>query len=229
MGTLVADVKAKPIARKEESSYQSGFCTIGSHEGTKPLSPSGLLLKTCPIGGRFEMIGLGDKMIGEAECTCSCHAMSRQMEDLSGIRFPTRNSIRDSSPLSGLGLLRATSNATDDARAAGSDHDGRPTVTVASGATFAVTPSGRAARGQLEDQVRHVVTTQVKAAGAEMIAVLGLMPSTIGMMIDKDNPPSSGAIYAVLKRWEGHALVDLAESPFRFVRFTERGARDLLR
>jgi hypothetical protein len=151
------------------------------------------------------------------------------MEEMSGIKFPARNSIRDSSPLSGLGLLRTPGNGTDDAKAGGSVDDGRPTVVVASGAMFAVTPTGRAARGQLEEQVRHVVCTQVKAAGKEMIAILGLTPATIGIMIDREDPPSSGAIHAVLKRWEGQAMVDLGESPFRFIGFTQRGERDLLR
>jgi hypothetical protein len=229
MGRVVTEVKAKPIAKKEESSYQSGFCTVGSHENTQNKGPSGAILKACPVAGRFEMFGYNQRMIGVAECTCFCHVMSRQMEELSGVKFPVRSSIRDGSALSGLGLLGTTSPYTNTGKAAVSDEASRPTVAVASGATFVATPSGRAARGQLEEQVRHVISVQVNAGGSEMIAMLGLMPSTLGLMIDADDPPSSGAIYAVLKRWEKQALVDLAESPFRFVRFTERGTRDLLR
>lgn len=62
-----------------------------------------------------------------------------------------------------------------------------------------------------------------------MIAMLGLSPKTLAAMIDPENPPSTGAIYSVLKRWEGAAQVDMAESPVRFIRFTAKGKRDLFR
>jgi hypothetical protein len=209
--------------------YVTGFCGIGSHEGLKIKSPSGALLKTCPVGGRVEMYGYNDRHIGTAECTCECHDMSRQMEDMSGIKFPSRDSVKESSPLSGLGYLRAAGDGTNPDGSGRSVDPDAPSVVVASGARFAVTPTGRSARGQLEEQVRHVVSVQVKAAGEEMIAMLGLTPTMIGLAIDKENPPSSGAIYAVLKRWEGSAMVDLGEKPFRFLRFTDRGKRDLLK
>ena len=226
---MVADVKAKPIAKKEESFYQSGFCGIGNHENSKNLSPSGLLLTACPVGGRFATFGLAGRQLEDGLCTCFCHDMSREMEELSGVKFPARNSVRDSSPLSGLGLLRVPGYGTASDEATGSVDPSRPTVAAPSGVTFTATPSGRAARGLLEESVRHFVCQQVKAAGDEMIAMLGLTPNTLGLMIDSEDPPSSGAIYAVLKRWEKLALVDLAETPFRFVRFTERGKRDLMR
>jgi hypothetical protein len=175
------------------------------------------------------MITYGDRNLGEALCECSCHDMSRQMEVMSGVKFPAYNSIKLSGPLSGLGLLSGVGTGTDGAKAAGSVDDGRPTVVVASGARFAETPTGRAARGQLEEQVRYAVCTQVKAAGDEVIAMLGLTPRLIGDIIDKADPPSSGAIYAVLKRWDGANLIDMAESPVRFVRFTDRGKRELFK
>jgi hypothetical protein len=213
----------------EPSNYQSGFCGIGSHENSKAVSPSGKPLKTCPVGGRIDMITVGDRNLGEAVCECDCHTMSRKMEEMSGVKFPARNSIKDSSPLSTLGLLRGHGAGTDGHKGPGTVDDGRPTVTVASGARFAETPTGRAARGQLEEQVRYAVCTQVKAAGHEMIAILGLTPKLIGDIINREDPPSSGAIYAVLKRWDSANLIDMAESPVRFVRFTDRGKRDLFK
>lgn len=221
--------KTATIQKKTSSGYQSGFCSIGSCENSKAVSPSGKPLKTCPIGGRIDMIMFGDKNIGEAVCECKCHAVSRQMEELSGVRFPARNSIKDSGPLSALGLLSPGGMGTDGARAGRSVDDGRPTVTVASGVRFVETPTGRAARGQLEEQVRHAVSVQVRAGGDEMIAMLGLSPKTLAAMIDPENPPSTGAIYSVLKRWEGAAQIDMAESPVRFIRFTAKGKRDLFR
>lgn len=213
----------------ETSNYQSGFCGIGSHENSKNKSPSGKSLRTCPVGGRFDTIVHGDRNLGETLCECTCHDMSRQMEVMSGVKFPAYNSIKASGPLSGLGLLSGVGTGTDGGKAAGSVDGGRPTVVVASGARFVETPSGRAARGQLEEQVRFAVCTQVRAAGDDMIAILGLTPKLIGDIINKENPPSSGAIYAVLKRWDGANLIDMAESPVRFVRFTDRGKRDLFK
>lgn len=214
---------------KESNPYTSGFCGIGSHENTKALSPSGKALRTCPVGGRFDIISYGDRLLGQTLCDCACHAMSRQMEQMSGVKFPAYNSIKASGPLSSLGLLSGAGAGTDGAKAAGSVDSGRPTVVVASGARFAETPTGRAARGQLEEQVRYAICTQVKAAGHEMIAMLGLTTKLIADIIDKDNPPSTGAIYAVLKRWDGAALIAMAESPVRFISFTDRGKRELFR
>lgn len=212
------------------STYVTGFCGIGSHENAPLISPSGKPLRACPVGGRLEATdGRGERVLGEIICVCACHDMSRQMEELSGTKFPIFSSRRASPALSRLGLLSPGANGTDGATAAGSVNVERPTVVVPSGARFAVTPTGRAARGQLEELVRHYVCQQVKAAGEDMIAMLGLTTQFLSLLIDKDSPPSTGAIHAVLKRWEGANYIDLAESPVRFVRFTERGKRELFR
>lgn len=212
----------KPGKKVVESFYVSGFCGIGSHEGARNLSPSGVQLKSCSQGGRFEA-----EKLGTIVCTCSCHDVTRQMESMTGIQVPSPIINRIAPSLSRI--LRESTRSTDGAKGGvGRVIDG-PSVTVASGARFAVTPTGRAARGQLEEQVRYAVSSQVRAGGDDMIAMLGLSPGLIANLINKDNPPSTGAIYSVLKRWEGSALVELGESPFRFLRFTDKGKRDLFR
>jgi hypothetical protein len=218
----MSDVATKPGKKVVESFYVTGFCGIGNHEGSQNKSPSGAIMKACPLGG----VILADR-IGELVCTCECHDLSRQMESLTGIQLPRPIINRQTPSLDRL--LRETAVGTGGAKAPGIGDPNRPTVAVASGARFAVTPTGRAARGQLEEQVRHVLCTQIKAAGVDMIAALGLTPSTISLAIDKENPPSTGAIYSVLKRWEGAVLVELAEGPFRFIKFTDRGTRELVR
>jgi hypothetical protein len=218
----MSDVATKPGKSVVQSVYVTGWCGSGNHENTKNLSSSGQVMRACPMGGRYDA-----GRLGEIICTCNCHESSRAMEDMSGIKLPA-TIINRQTPSLGR-LLRAPGIGTGADGSAVSGDPSRSTVAVASGAVFVATPTGRAARGQLEEQVRHAISVQVKMAGEEMIAMLGLNPSTLAAMIDKDNPPSTGAIYSVLKRWEGQALVDLGQSPFRFLRFTDRGKRDLLR
>ena len=220
----VTQPSKKSAVKEVPSVYRSGFCSLRSHENTKLFSPSGVALKACPVGGRFDM---GREYGGIAECTCECHQMSRQMEQLSGVKFPVLNPRREGAPLSKLGLLSPGGVGTGHANGVGTVDPDRPTVVVASGARFAVTPTGRAARGQLEEQVRYAINTQIKAAGEDMIKILGLTPGVIATMIDKDDPPSTGAIYSVLKRWENNVFVELGESPFRFLCMTDRGKREL--
>jgi hypothetical protein len=217
----MAVTETKPGKKVVESTYVSGFCGIGSHEGAKNLSPSGQRLKSCPQGGRFD----GGRL-GVMVCTCQCHDVTRQMEGMTGIQVPALEINRTTPSLDRL--LREAERSSGGAKGPGIGVIDGPSVTVASGVRFAVTPTGRAARGQLEEQVRYAICVQVKAGG-EMIELLGLSPSTLAVMIDRENPPSTGAIYSVLKRWESNGMVDLAESPFRFIRFTERGKRELFR
>lgn len=159
---------------------------------------------------------------------CKCHELSREMEQLTGVELPAYDSRRQSSPL-GLGLLDGVGTGTDGAQGGGTSDVNRPTVVTESGARFVATPTGRRAKGQLEEEVRTVIVSQVRTAGDDMIAMLGLTPELIANSISKEDPPSSGAIYAILKTWEGKNYVDLGKSPFRFIRFTERGKRDLFR
>lgn len=204
------------------STYVTGFCGIGAHEAQTVKSESGAVLKSCPPGGRFS----ADR-IGQILCMCECHDTTRELEELTKVQFPATIINRQTPALSRA--LHVPSGTTGSDGAPVSGQAGRPTVVVASGRTFVATPSGRAQRGQLEEQVRHACEQQVKFGGADMIALLGLRPETLALMIDRENPPSTGAIYSVLKRWERTAFVELAADPFRFVRFTPLGERNLVR
>jgi hypothetical protein len=153
--------------------------------------------------------------------------MTREMEEMTGVQFPPML-INQNPPIKGI-YLHLPHGTTGDGGTSGSGDGGRPAVVLPSGARFASTPTGRAARGQLEEQVRHFICTQIHAAGEDMIKLLGLQPMTISKGISREDPPSTGAVYSVLKRWESANLVDLDENPFRFVGFTERGKRELYR
>jgi hypothetical protein len=104
------------------------------------------------------------------------------------------------------------------------------TKTVAVGDKhFAPTASGRAARGELEERVRMVIKGMY-AAGDQGIAIVqtfGMQPSTIGSAINAEKPPSDGAIYSILDKWEKSGLAILERKPFRLVGLTDRGRKDL--
>jgi hypothetical protein len=201
---------------------QTGFCGIGNHEGSKNKTANGAVLRACVIGGRTDA-----GKVGIIVCICDCHDMAREMEAMSGVQIPPVLVNRTPPRLGSLlGLAPRTTGGTG---TSGTGDVGRPSVVLPSGARFVATPTGRAAKGQLEEQVRHFVSVQVSAAGDEMIAMLGLQPGTIAKGINVDSPPSTGAVYSVLKRWEAAAMVELRDGPFAFVRFTERGKRELFR
>jgi hypothetical protein len=205
------------------SGYVTGFCGVGAHEGVELKSPSGAVLRSCTMGGRYD----ANLKSGMIVCTCSCHDMSREMEQLTGQTLPPVLTNRTPPRLGSL--LGLPGRSTGGLNEPGTDDMTTASVAVASGARFAVTPTGRAARGQLEEQVRYVIEERVKAAGHDLIALVGLTTGAIMLAIDRDNPPSSGAVYSVLKRWSGANLIDIAESPYRFLRYTDRGKRELFR
>lgn len=196
-----------PVATK----YVTGFCSTGCHEGLKPKSPSGKPLKVCT----FWM-----------ECGCKCHKEISEMYDMVGEpREPHQNSDymapsntyympvfgvdygMDTSPLDAVVIeLPATLE--------------RPASNEPGHRIFAPTPSGYAARGQLEDQVLEVVTEWLIDA-SELCT-----PSFISWEIarvHKTKEPSTGAISAVFDRWVKYGYAVIGTKPLRFVGLTDEG------
>ena len=86
-------------------------------------------------------------------------------------------------------------------------------------AQFEDTPSGKRARGQLEDEVLYVCSQFSRGELDEEI----LTPAIIGALIDESNPPSVGAIVAVFNRWTKIGFANYAQKPLRFESFTAAG------
>lgn len=84
---------------------------------------------------------------------------------------------------------------------------------------FAPTPSGKRARGQLEQQVLEICEQFTKG----LIEVEDLTPHVIAENIDEVEPPSVGAIGAVFDRWVALGFARCEKKPVRFVSFTVDG------
>lgn len=212
--------------------YITGFCNSGACEGTKKLSERGSLLRAC--SGEYVVQGKTYK------CGCECHEVFRQIAEITGLTvkhdlistFMGPSSIKEtgtranvpttkSAPVVGLVV---PSNALPVAETTGAS----PSLVDQRGPTLAVpafkpTASGRAARGELEEQVKYVLRQHFNLA--EVGTAPALVPKEISEIINKDKPPSVGAVYAVLKRLQNRGLVVLADKPFRVVDTTEYGRR----
>lgn len=94
---------------------------------------------------------------------------------------------------------------------------------------FVPTPSGRAAKGELEERVRVKFKAMLSIGqfAVDMLKAHGMTPKNMSLGLDKENPPSEGAIYSIFKRWSEKEYVKLSEKPFQVVEFTDRGRREL--
>lgn len=201
-----------PIPKqKAPSVYVTGHCAVGNCYGTKNLTPDGKrLLPAC--NGRYEYRGT------LILCTHSCHSEVREMlamiEELNAL-------TGGDNALSLPSQLREAATVTvriDDTPL----YDPFLSVPTLGGPrTFEPTPTGRAARGELEDKVRRAI---IRVYGFE-----SLTPETIAVLVNKEDPPSVGAVHAVLTRWEDKSFAILDRKPMRFVEFTELGKSHLMR
>lgn len=207
----------------------SGFCDTGSHEGTARLSPGGSLLVPCK---QTYHVHSGHKILTFV-CTCDCHKDFNEIRQMMAMMKATHDgndAILDAPILQEIpaptvggtsGVTPVTATPAPFAPVVGTSL--RPTIPAKPvEKTFDPTPTGRAARGQLEEKVR-IVVAQLHELAAGM-----LTPKMIAGRINKDSPPSQGAVHAVLIRWEQRGLVELAKNPFRFEKFTDLGKRQLL-
>lgn len=194
---------------------KSGFCSIGHHEGGRYPGPSGKLNKTCTF---YETCSCDDP---------TCHkffdrmfeqtGLPRQAVDNSGyeperINFvlpePTillAPSILDNTPVGNLpGTLESVAPGL---------------VPPRKRRSFEPTQSGRAARGQLEDQVNDVCSTWV-VEEYKMLCSPAYISEEIGRK-EGIKPPSTGAITAVFGKWERIGYAVIGRKPTRFLSFTE--------
>jgi hypothetical protein len=195
-----------------EKKYLSGFCGMGHHEGTKPRSPSGKPMKVC---------------IAWQICKCPCHETLNEMYKMSEIPREVHENPEYVSfertwymPVFGVdygmdrdALAGDTLDDTGQQQRHGSGTPGHR--------TFDPTPSGRAARGQLEDQVLEVVTEWNIDPGTDLCT-----PTFVAWDIARFNQieePSTGAIGAVFDRWQEYGFAVIERKPVRFMGFTEEG------
>lgn len=200
--------------------FKSGFCHNGACEGKRKLGPkSGLPQMTC----RAWLL-----------CPCSCHAMLDEMFTLSGeerrlvdnsgyvvddggFRMPTAEErIR----------MHALSSPTPVAAPVYVESVAPDLVPASIVRSYAATATGRNARGELESYVREVCDAWL--VDKDYYKGVPCVPKLISSEIASNhgiNPPSTGAIDAVLKRWQAVGFAELATKPARFVKYTEAGLK----
>lgn len=194
--------------------WVTGFCAIKHCEGTKPKGIlTGTPMQTC--------------MGASGSCTCACHKKLDEMYKMVGLeRVTTQNP--DYKPASVTWWMPT---AEDRAMWSETKKDTPPPVVVPSIMPDVLPPtvvvqrtestSGRRVKGALEDEVRAVTDLWVALAMPQVVC----SPAWIAEKIDAENPPSTGAISAVLDRWVEYGFATMEKKPTRFTGYTEAGIK----
>lgn len=201
---------------KRNGKYITGFCGNGCCEGTNPKNVFGHPLPTCT---QWQI------------CSCKCHISIDEMFKLSGM---DRTALNHSSYVPDRGdfvmpsmeeiianRVPSSGGATDAPVIVKSELPDAIPATVTR--TYAATPTGRAARGELESQVKWVCDMWIVEAPP-----WGCTPKYISAEIAKKHgikEPSVGAIDAVLKRWVEIGFATVEKKPTRFIGYTEDGIK----
>lgn len=193
--------------------FKTGFCSNGWCEGTKATDWKGKPVPTCE---HF------------VTCPCKCHSDLGKLFEMSGQERILVNSSAYTPPEREYWL------PSDEPLSTLSSDDGNtgPTIiespapdrvpaTVAR--DFTPTPTGRAARGELESWVkRQCDIWLVDEPGYECT------PAYLAEQIARDygiTPPSVGAISAVFNRWVDLGFARVEKKPTRFVGYTPEGIK----
>ena len=222
--------------KPKKNKYKSGFCNNVNKpaqcEGTKPVSSTGVPMKTCEDW---------------QHCPCSCHELVTSMYEMTGMdreppeQTPEYFELRAAESAAWVVMLDSVYAAAVESRALSSsdgtdahpDDEGPATGTLGgqdgtSGHSaipplarpvFTSTPTGRRARGQLEYDVLQVCTEYDLGVFEWESCTPKLVAERIGAM-NATEPPSTGAINAVWDRWEKLGFAEQAKKPSRFLKFT---------
>lgn len=216
--------------------YKSGWCENKQCEGTKPVNWRGTPMRICHLWEK---------------CPCECHALITQMcemadmerilpeqsaeylaymrEQRAGLIGPAELDLFDSPVLSSDDGTPAHPDTSDPTTVPARDAEGHVSTLeyLAPGPVFTATPTGRRARGQLEEDVREVCEEFAR----DVYEWEHCTPKNVAERIAKKyaiEPPSTGAINAVWDRWEKLGFAKQDKKPSRFVSFvTDGSARTL--
>lgn len=193
-----------PPVKTKKLPFLTGFCDVGSHEGTRAKSWSGQPMRTCPFW---------------ETCPCECHETITRMFEMAGReRLPQENPEY-------VPYQRDFWMPSDDPTYR--MPDAAPDV-VTSEDKLEVTASGRVRKGGLEIAVQKVVLAWLEDADLGT-RIVGLAVKDISDRVYEnegaalEKPPSLGAVDAVLKRWDGYGYVLLGHKPTRVIGLTPDG------
>ena len=200
---------AEDLRRRAE--YRSGFCGLGWCEGLRPKSYTGKPVKVC---------------VDTKLCQCECHKKITRMYELAGIPRVTQQNpdyvpymgpdlswIKDERvppapfvPAQPFTLDAGERSAADDTAPTTGDADSpRP-------------DRDNRLRGWLEIEVKKICDRKMSGEIDDT-----LTPKSLAIWIDPENPPSQGAVGAVLERWSEIGFAAVNKNPVRFVSYTVKG------
>lgn len=206
---------------------RSGFCINGQCEGTKPTSPSGVPMIVCTAWDW---------------CKCKCHKQISELYEMAGLPRETATNPdyhpkkRDfwlpgdpetmpEEPLSSSDVVMAPGDMERPPTTPPSP--ARGTLAAVPVRTFAPTPTGRRARGQLEYDVLSICRQFADLVFDWEFCTPKLVSEQIGRQYAIE-PPSTGAINAVWDRWERLEFATQDKKPSRFVKFSGDGTESEL-
>lgn len=211
-------LKGECVNRREHVlPFRTGHCAVGACEGKQAKGSSGRVLKPCRDW---------------KHCPCKCHAeidslyamvqKPREYKDLSGYE-PEPNHFWMPS-LEERAAMHAAQKAGVQNVAEVLVESPMPEVIPSSyKRAFTPTPTGRAARGELEWNVKEICDEYLVEGYKEPCT-----PAFISELIGKRRdgaPPSSGAVNAVFERWVKIGFATIEKKPTRFVGYTPDGVR----
>lgn len=191
--------------------YKSGLCDIGCHEGDNPKNFRGQALPTCTSGSEG--------------CSCECHKKFDEMFSMTGqertvVNFSGYVPDKGSFVMPDLAQLALDRKLSDETRPVEIIASPVPDL-VPTGIEqkFSSTPTGRAARGELEQMVDRVCrdwAVDQEDFPCRVTYVADQIERREGI-----KRPSEGAINAVFERWQkiGYAIIE--RKPNRFVSYTD--------
>lgn len=191
--------------------FPTGFCDSGWHEGDKVNKPTCKFYMHCPCKCHQDlwfMFSLSDmeRVAAVDNSIWKAHIDFVMPSKEERIRERIRSSLQDTD---GPTLVKSPAPGI---------------VPDALAVAYAPTPSGRAARGELEQWVREVTDSYSVDPGVD-IASPQWIAECIAKVHGLGRPPSSGAVDAVLKRWVRIGFAEIEFKPTRFTRYTEAGVK----
>lgn len=206
--------------------YRTGFCGIGLHEGTSPTGVSGGPLKVC---------------VAWLDCACQCHVELTELFRLTGReRTPQQNPkwvpqkstfvmpTLEERVISRASTLPRNGPMPNPVTVAPPTikRDAAGILPPVMDRSFAPTPTGRTARGELEGWVLEQTNGFAVESKLDPTFKALCTPAWIVDEIAKQygiKPPSTGAVTAVLDRWALIGFATIARKPVRFMGYTKDG------
>ena len=200
---------------KGRNKYLTGFCANGQCEGTRPKNFQGTPLSVCPMWDT---------------CPCKCHFDLDKMFEMVNrtpdrpIKNPEYNPPKNQFWMPGDDddLPPVDVPLPVPGMDAPSDHERRPMTPprAPAGPIFSPTPTGRKARGQLEQEVLEVCADFMRDVFDWEYCLPKLVAEEIGKRATAETP-STGAINACWDRWEKMGIAVQAKKPSRLVKWAD--------